>query len=273
MPSNKLCLYLDDSGTRNPDKKQGKKPKHGQDWFSIGGFLINEQDINVFENSHDEFCKKWNITAPLHSSEIRACSGKFSFIGKLDQEKRNEFFKDIHDLVCEAPIRLVACVIDRPGYKNRYDKYGVDKWNLCKTAYSIVLERACKVAAKEQRRLNVNIERCDKKTDKVIKGYHEDLKASGMPFDNSNAGKYRPLTAENFSNILYDLKFKRKTSRLTQLADLCLWPICIGGYDKDNLSYKRLVKDKKIIDFHIKDDEVEELGVKYSCWELASKNK
>jgi hypothetical protein len=38
-----LNLYLDDSGTRHPSKKPGKKAAHGFDWFALGGVLVRNQ--------------------------------------------------------------------------------------------------------------------------------------------------------------------------------------------------------------------------------------
>jgi hypothetical protein len=39
-------LYLDESGPRHPDKKIGRAPLHGYDWFGMGGVLLKEEDEN-----------------------------------------------------------------------------------------------------------------------------------------------------------------------------------------------------------------------------------
>jgi hypothetical protein len=39
-----LNFYLDDSGTRHPDHKQGKRAAHGYEWFALGGILVKEED-------------------------------------------------------------------------------------------------------------------------------------------------------------------------------------------------------------------------------------
>ncbi|MFW8588883.1 hypothetical protein ACOJBM_40810 [Rhizobium beringeri] len=54
---------------------------------------------------------------------------------------------------------------------------------------------------------------------------------------------------------------------MAQLADLYLWPICMGGYHASNRPYQRLTDDGKLIDCHIKEDERPMLGSKYSCFE------
>jgi hypothetical protein len=38
-----MCLYLDDSGTRNPSRKLPEKFMF-RDWFTLGGYLSREED-------------------------------------------------------------------------------------------------------------------------------------------------------------------------------------------------------------------------------------
>ena len=161
-----------------------------------------------------------------------------------------------------------ACVVDRPGYNSRYkEKYGNLIWKLCKTAFSIAVERAVRYSLSQGMKLRVYVEASDKKTDKQIKDYYLSLKKNGMPFNQCNSSSYKPLSAEQFRNTLYDFKIKQKSSPLIQLADLYLWPICIGGYDEKNRAYKRLKEDKKLIDCILGYNELHNTGIKYSCLE------
>jgi len=75
------------------------------------------------------------------------------------------------------------------------------------------------------------------------------------------------LTPEQLTQTLYEFKTKQKTSPMAQLADLYLWPICMGGYHASNRPYQRLTDDGKLINCHIKEDERPMLGSKYSCFE------
>ena len=266
-------LYLDDSGTRHPDKKQGRSPAHGYDWFGMGGVLIDQFDEEVAREHHDNFCKKWNIVFPLRSADIRSKSGEFSFIGKLSKEDNEIFHEELYNLMARIPVIGFAGVIDRPGYKARYDDiYGEKKWYLCKTAFSTVVERAAKYALSKKKKLRVLVEESDKKADNRIREYYSELKQNGMPFDKATSSKYEPLEKSEFKSVLYELKMKRKTSKIMQIADLYLWPICIGGYDPENRPYKRLLSDNKLIDCFMNKEEREFLGIKYSCWELVPKN-
>ena len=45
------------------------------------------------------------------------------------------------------------------------------------------------------------------------------------------------------------------------------WKISIGGYHRSNRTYVRLIEDRKLIDCHLAEEDIEALGIKYSCWE------
>ena len=139
---------------------------------------------------------------------------------------------------------------------------------LCKTSFSIVVERAAKYADAQGYKLKVFPEKCSKKEDKILKSYYDSLKSDGTPFDSSSSGVYQPLQAEDLSRVLYEFKLKEKSSPLVQFADLILWPITIGGYNKNNRSYKHLYESKKLIDCLYSSDECKYLGIKYSCFDF-----
>ena len=53
---------------------------------------------------------------------------------------------------------------------------------MCKTAYSILIERAAKYADREDRKLEVYFEQAGKKEDRNILIYTKELKVHGSPF-------------------------------------------------------------------------------------------
>ncbi len=272
--TNLYHLYIDDSGTRHPDRKPGKKPAHGHDYFALGGLLIKKEDENSARENHKLFCERWGIVEPLHSSEIRAQSNNFSFIGKLETPQKDIFYEELYNLMKDIPVLGIACVIDRPGYNDRYlARYGRQRWDLCKTAFSICVERAAKFAALNNSRLKVFPERSDPSSDKKLKEYYDSLRKDGLPFDPGNSDKYTPLKSTDLHTTLCEFKTKHKSSPMAQFADLYLWPICMGGYDPDNRPYKRLIQDGKLINCVISAEQKEKMGIKYSCWELAEKTK
>ncbi len=263
-----LNLYLDDSGTRHPSHKPGKLPAHGRDWFALGGVLVCDEDEDVARSMHAAFTKKWQVEAPLHSSEIRSKNEGFLWLRGKSQEEQQAFYEELYCLMRDAPVMGIACVVDRPGYNARYEKmYVENRWMLCKTAFSVVVERAAKFAISRKERLRVLPEKCNKPEDRLLTSYYKELKANGLPFNDANSGKYAPLTQEQFDKTLFDLRFKAKSSPMAQLADLYLWPICIGGYHSGNRPYQRLLADGKLIECHLDKADHAKLATKYSCFE------
>jgi hypothetical protein len=266
MPQ-ELNLYIDDSGTRHPNRNP-KLPSHGYDWFSLGGIVIDAEREGEARAAHATFCENWKIITPLHSAEIRNRTDNFTWLGKLGLAEHRRFMDDLYGVMQRAPVLGTACVIDRPGYRARYvPKYGRQQWSLCKTAFSVLTERAAKLAKERGRKLNVYFERGDKSSDGWMLNYFSELRHDGLPFNAANMEKYKPLSSAELRQILYDCKSKMKSSPMIQLADLYLWPISIGGYHRSNRTYARLMEDKKLIDCHLAKEDIEALGIKYSCWE------
>lgn len=263
-----LNLFLDDSGTRHPTQRIGKRAVHGFDWFSLGGILVRSDEEDAARNAHHAFCEKWELFVPLHSSEIRSQKENFEFLRGWEKEKQDAFYEELYLLMRDTPIVGIACVIDRLGYNSRYlELYQQNPWMLCKTAFSVVVERAAKYAISQGLKLRVYPERCNPCEDARLDEYYKSLQSDGMPFAKDSSGKYAPLTQEQFRATLYEFKTKRKSSPMAQLADLYLWPLCMGGYHASNKTYMRLINDGKLIDCRISEEERPMLGSKYSCFE------
>ena len=264
-----INFYLDESGSKCPDRNpKDQLPGHGHDFFAFGGVLLKDEDEDKARELYQNFCGRWNIDYPLHSTDIRNCAQDFHWLNS-DAQKRSRFLSDLSNLLVQIPAVGIACTIDRPGYNHRYEyQYGSEGWHLCKTAFNIVVERSAKYAKKEDYRLRILAERCSRKDDNQLKSYYQNLKTSGMPFDPTNSSQYYPLTPQDFNNILYEFKPKNKTSPIVQIADLYLWPMAMGGYDQNNCSYKHLLKHKKLVDCLYNCDEISYLGIKYSCFDL-----
>jgi hypothetical protein len=269
-----MNLYLDDSGTRHPDHKVGHTPQHARDWFGMGGVLLAEAHEEVIRARHKTFCDSWSITYPLHSAEIRSRSNNFTWLGERPRMEQEDFLAQLTAVLTSPELISIACVIDRPGYNQRYrEKYGRKRWSLCKTAFSIVVDRAAKYARACGAKLRVLVEKSDPRTDQMVLGYYEALRADGPPFSVDTSAKYGPLTAGDFMEILYEFRAKSKTSPLMQIADLCLWPMCIGGYDPSNRPFLALKNAGVLIDTKLPPEQLESGGIKYSCWDLANAEK
>jgi hypothetical protein len=100
-------FYLDDSGTRVPDRKptpfDPKRPNH----FSLGGVLVLEEDEVRVRAAHAQLCDKWRLTYPLHSVDIRAGAKDFSWLrrGSSDYEP---FMHDPYEKFSEAGTLIEA---------------------------------------------------------------------------------------------------------------------------------------------------------------------
>jgi hypothetical protein len=84
-------FYIDDSGTRHPDRWPGKRPAHGYDWFSLGGILVRDEDEERARELYANFVSGWSINTPLHSSEIRGRTGNFHWLEELEKAERDRF--------------------------------------------------------------------------------------------------------------------------------------------------------------------------------------
>ncbi|HFE44967.1 MAG TPA: DUF3800 domain-containing protein [Nannocystis exedens] len=259
---------MDDSGTRHPDKGGTKTPQ-GYDWFGLGGIYVREEDEAQCREAHRSLCDRWKVSEPLHSVKIRNQKGHFAWLGKVNRSCRAKFLTHLNQTLTDLPVLGIACVIDRPGYNNRYQApYGDDRWKLCRTAFAIVVERAAKFAASEGRKLNISIERSDKRTDRDIKNYFQTMKQDGMPFASQPSSKYSPLDASALGSTLYDLSMKNKSSPMVQYADLYLYPLCRGGYEPSYRPYSELKEAGRLLDSQLEATERAARGIKYSCFEL-----
>lgn len=267
-----MQFYLDDSGTRHPRHDRGTQPEHGYDWFALGGILVDQQDEPEARDLHAAFRENWGIEAPLHSSEIRSQNENFLWLRGLNRKDQDRFYEELYQLMRAAPVIGLACVVDRPGYNHRYlQMYQQEPWLLCKTAFSVAVERAAKYAREKGYRLRVLPERCNKPEDALIRGYYDELRADGLPFAAESSSKYQPLAAKEFQQTLYEFRPKAKTSPMAQFADLFLWPICIGGYHASNRPYARLMKDGKLIECFLPKETWPMRATKYSCFDLVER--
>lgn len=268
-----LNFYMDDSGTRAPNRKPLPFDPSKREFFGLGGVLINEEDEAGARRLYSEFCSRWSIDYPLHSVEIRHSTGGFTWL-KRDSAEYGRFMSDLTRMLLSLDVLGLACVIDRAGYDARYrEKFGRRQWHLCRTAFAIVVERAAKFARRDARKLRVMPERSSKRDEERLVRYYDDLRAAGPPFDRSSSAGYAPLTATELAETLHEIRFKSKSSPMDQVADLFLWPLALAGYDRDNRAYVALRDAGRLIESRLLESETESAGSKYSCFELVRQHQ
>jgi hypothetical protein len=262
-----IRLYFDDSGSRIPDQDEPDR-EDGINGFALGGVLIDEVDVDATNVRHAEFITKWSLTGPLHSTKIRGKRDQFRFLRK--HPKRDIFRAELDEFMATIPALGLACVIHRPGYNARYkEAHGPNRWRMCKTAASILIERAAKYADSQDAKLKVLFEECGKREDRDTIAYARSLKREGMPFDQNNAAKYNCLQPDDFKRIILGEPHRiTKEAGIVQVADLYLYAMIKGGYDEMYAPYKLLRSNKRLIDDHLPLDEISLRGIKYSCFDF-----
>jgi Protein of unknown function (DUF3800) len=263
-----IHLYMDDSGTRTIDRQRTpfdpKRPNH----FALGGVLVLEEDEPAVDVAHARLCAKWGITYPLHSVDMRAGAKEFSWLRRGSADY-NHFMNDLTRMLTTIPVTGLACVIDRPGYDDRYRAiYPRNTWHLCRTAFSIAVERAAKYARALGRPLRVYQEKSARADEKRIKDYYNALIAGGTPFDAERSHGYAPLRAYEFDETLIELRFRGKSWPCMQVADLYLWPIAMHRYGRGGPPHEAFRQAGRLIEAQLTPEEIPSRGTKYSCFEL-----
>jgi len=268
MPE-KLLLFVDDSGSRNPDHEPPIERQDRLDCFALGGILISESDVRVAVDLHKAFVESWGIDYALHSTKIRGRRKQFSWLGH-DPVRAAKFHEELANTLLAMPVLGIACAIDRPGYNARYrETYGADRWLMCKTAYAILVERAAKHAQRCNAKLEIYFERAGRKEDRNLLSYHKALKVDGMPFDEGRSAQYESFSADDFRDVvLGDPRGQTKANALIQVADLYLYPLVKGGYDPAYPPYIDMLREKRVVDAIVDETEIASLGVKYSCFDF-----
>ena len=264
-------FYMDDSGTRTIDRVPTPFDPNKSNHFALGGVLILEEDETAVRNAHQELCSKWHIDYPLHSVDIRHGCAKFSWV-RRDSPEYRPFMRDLTKMLMDAPVTALACVIDRPGYDRRYREiYHRGLWHLCRTAFTVAVERAAKYARDLGRPLRVFPEKSAADDEHRIRRYYAGLITEGVPFDAARSNLYAPLRAHEFKETLIELRFKAKTSPPMQLADLYLWPMAMRGYGRGGRPYEAFHSAGRLIEARLAQDQIAIRGTKYSCFELVNR--
>ena len=171
-------------------------------------------------------------------------------------------------MITSCPVIVHACVISRDGYHNRYlERYGENTWEMMKTAFSIVVERATKFVTKQDGKMMIYYEKIGRKEDKRIESYFNELRTTGHPFSSEAASKYSPLSPEEFSGRLSGIQGKTKKHSELQVADLCLYPVARRKDQPNNRAYHAMKEKGLLVDCHLLPAELDTIGIKYFCFD------
>lgn len=259
-----FALYLDESGSPKPS------PDDPSPFFAMGGVLIKRSDEDIINSLLIDFKNRWNIDLgiPLHGNEIRSKKKRFTWLGKLSNSEQDRFFDDLTNTIISCPLIVHACVVSRQGYLKRYlEIYGENTWEMMKSAFSILVERAAKYAAIKNGKLMVYFEAAGKNEDRLLKQYFNELRSQGLPFDSNRSSQYLPLSNTDFLGLLRGIDSKTKDNLIIQLADLCLYPVARSQYQPDNRAFLALREAELLVDCHLDPSQINTLGIKYYCFD------
>jgi hypothetical protein len=262
-------LYFDDSGSRMLNRLAVDADEYPQ-WFALAGLLVKEEDEAACKAAHTAFYARWpKMTAPLHLTDMHSQSDEFRWLRSLSPTDQQAFWDDYHGVIVGLPVVGHGCVVHRPGYRDRNygSRAGDQKWNLCRTAFNILVERSAKIAHSEGRRLRVRFEGADIKSDQLLKGYWALLKnGRGLGFNADNSAKYAPFSPDDLAATLIDLERKDKKSKLMQFADTYALAIAKGRYQPHYTTYAALNDARKLADHYVGADRAAQEGIKFYCF-------
>lgn len=261
-------LYIDDSGSRFPDKKSDLIRRDGMDHFALGGVLVEENDREFILKEYKSFISDWGLSYPLHSSEIRSMRDNFIWL-ESSAKQREKFLQELEVFLLKLPVVGFAAVVHRPGYNARYkEKYAGKPWWMCKTAYAILIERATRYVQARGGKLKIRFEEAGKKEDRAITEYTKMLKTTGMPFANDTSAQYHGLLPEDFRTVIFgQAERKKKENVYMQIADLYLYPMAKRKYEPTYNPWVKFFEEGKVIDSLLTPEDFAHLGIKYSCFD------
>lgn len=263
-------LYLDETGTRKLNKNRESTEKY--EAFGIGGFLIREEDIEIAKQAHDDLCSKWNINYPLHLTKIRNGNSPFGWLRRIEGDVERlrtieAFNTDLGDCLKKFPMIGLGCVVNKQKfYTEASEQYPKSRWAICKTAFTITLERAARFAIDENRKLRVYIEASGEKDDRRLIQYFNEMKIGGNPFNKENSSKYSPLSQYELADVLYDIQVHKKSEgKLIHFADILAYPIMRGAYpDKPYWLHSFLMNSGILSDAILPTEAIPVRGIKYA---------
>lgn len=265
--SHQYTLYIDETGHRYPQHKVQPRDD-GMDHFCWGGVLVNQDDEEEIVTAIKALRKRWDIDYPLHSSEIRGKRDKFGWL--QDEEPRAAFMGDMNDLLTQIPVIGFGVVVSRPGYNKRYrEKYGAGRWELCRSAHPILVERVVRYLLRldPEARLRIIFEGSSGAENKLIVGYTRDMRRDGHPFKKESAEKYTPLTSRVYDRVIIgDAQSSTKGNFFLQIADLYIYAMSKRKYQPAYLPWVLLYEAQRVVDALLLPEKRATEGIKYYCF-------
>jgi hypothetical protein len=202
-------MFIDESGDANINKHDTRF-----DTFVLCGVIFRENDYNVFNDQLKAIKKKFFHTENVifHSFEMRKKEGIFTIFQEANV--LNEFYVDIGDALANRNYKIIACVINKHLYKNKYP----EKNYAYEDSLTFMCERAIRyIGSRNDNSLHLCLEKRDKRKDVFLKKHYTDFIAYGT--------QYLSTKACEICHPKLHFRGKEENINGLQLADLCAYPI------------------------------------------------
>ena len=234
-------VYVDESGDHSLTSIDPDFPV-----FSLSLCVVKKADyLNTVVPKVQEFkFKYWgHDSVVLHEHEIRKSKGSFTFL-LTDPNLRKPFHKDLQQVMIDAPIIIIASVIDKLKLSKQYS----NPWNPYDIALHFCLENLLSFLLANNQKgkcTHVVFECRGKAEDKELELVFRQIVAGNQRFG---------WKKHNFSSMKIEPIFAKKSINSTglQLADLTARPIALKTLrpTQDNLAYDVILTKKyKIKEF------------------------
>ncbi|WP_421997080.1 DUF3800 domain-containing protein [Roseovarius confluentis] len=209
-------VYVDESGDHSLTSIDPDFPV-----FSLSFCIVKKDDYTraVVPSVQALKFKYWGHDAVvLHEHEIRKSKGDFTWL-LTDRARRKEFYEDLNQIMVDAPITIIASVIDKLKLTARYPR----PWNPYELALHFCMERLLMFLTsmgQQGKRVHVVFE---------CRGKVEDAELE-LTFRRIVGGANQwGWVSRDFSVMEFEPKFAKKSVNSTglQLADLTARPIAI----------------------------------------------
>ncbi len=209
-------VYVDESGDHSLTSIDADFPV-----FSLSFCVVKKSDYldAVVPSVQALKFKYWgHDSVVLHEHEIRKSKGDFTFL-LTDRTVRKQFYEDLNQVMVDAPITIIASVIDKVKLTKKYPS----PWNPYEIALHSCLERLLMFL---------------RDNDQTGKRTHVVFEGRGKSEDAELESAFRRIVAgengwdwvkRDFSSMEFEPKFAKKSVNSTglQLADLTARPIAI----------------------------------------------
>ena len=205
-----FTFYLDESGDHGLNNIDPGFPV-----FVLCGVLFHEPGYN-------QFCEDLNSLKThffgcteivFHSREIRKCEKEFWIL--KDAVRKTDFYERLNSIVRESSFRVIAAVIDKKQYIERYAQTAKNPYEI---SLSFILERLVLMLGQFKsaaNRIRIVVEKRGKKEDRELELHFEELRRKGTYY----------VSADKIA--ICEIEFRNKKANINglQLSDLIAYPI------------------------------------------------